>query len=107
MSPLTSLREDLEQWRERYAATPERDALFTTLSGEPIEPLYTEDDQFTNPPRCRFGFGAGGAGSTARVIDCVVSELSITELQFNARLAPMRADVALTLTEISVAGSVS
>ena len=36
---------DAERWyRERFAATPERDALFTTLSGEPIEPLYTADD---------------------------------------------------------------
>jgi methylmalonyl-CoA mutase N-terminal domain/subunit len=44
MSPLTSLRDDLEQWRTRYAATPERDAPFTTLSGVPVAPLYTEDD---------------------------------------------------------------
>src|SRR5215211_1029844 len=36
---------DAERWfRERYAAAPERDALFTTLSGEEVEPLYTEDD---------------------------------------------------------------
>src|ERR687892_16472 len=36
---------DAERWfRERYAATPERDALFTTVSGEPIEPLYMADD---------------------------------------------------------------
>jgi methylmalonyl-CoA mutase N-terminal domain/subunit len=36
---------DAERWyRERYARTPERDALFTTLSGEPVEPLYTADD---------------------------------------------------------------
>jgi methylmalonyl-CoA mutase N-terminal domain/subunit len=36
---------DAERWyRERFAATPERDALFTTLSGERVEPLYTEDD---------------------------------------------------------------
>jgi methylmalonyl-CoA mutase N-terminal domain/subunit len=36
---------DAERWfRERYARTPERDALFTTLSGEPVEPLYTEAD---------------------------------------------------------------
>src|ERR671933_1334036 len=35
---------DAERWfRERYARTPERDALFTTISGEPLEPLYTED----------------------------------------------------------------
>jgi methylmalonyl-CoA mutase N-terminal domain/subunit len=36
---------DAERWfREKYAATPERDALFTTLSGEPIAPLYTPED---------------------------------------------------------------
>ena len=36
---------DAERWyRERYASTPERDALFTTVSGEPVEPLYTADD---------------------------------------------------------------
>src|SRR5919199_1335930 len=36
---------DAERWfRERYCATPERDALFTTVSGESIEPLYTADD---------------------------------------------------------------
>ncbi|HWT94486.1 MAG TPA: methylmalonyl-CoA mutase family protein [Solirubrobacteraceae bacterium] len=44
MTPLTSLRADLERWREKFNATPERDALFTTLSGERIAPLYTEDD---------------------------------------------------------------
>jgi methylmalonyl-CoA mutase, N-terminal domain len=36
---------DAERWyRERFARTPERDALFTTLSGEPVEPLYTPED---------------------------------------------------------------
>jgi methylmalonyl-CoA mutase N-terminal domain/subunit len=36
---------DAERWfREKYATTPERDALFTTVSGEPVEPLYTADD---------------------------------------------------------------
>ena len=36
---------DAERWfREKYARTPERDALFTTISGEPVEPLYTRDD---------------------------------------------------------------
>src|ERR671910_122076 len=36
---------DAERWyRERFERTPERDALFTTLSGEPVEPLYTPDD---------------------------------------------------------------
>ncbi|HEX8073580.1 MAG TPA: methylmalonyl-CoA mutase family protein [Thermoleophilaceae bacterium] len=36
---------DAERWyRERYAPTPERDALFSTISGEQVEPLYTADD---------------------------------------------------------------
>src|SRR3954452_19255810 len=36
---------DAERWyRERYARNPERDALFTTISGEPVEPLYTVED---------------------------------------------------------------
>src|SRR4051812_44838170 len=36
---------DAERWyRERYCKTPERDALFTTISGEPVEPLYTAED---------------------------------------------------------------
>ncbi len=34
-----------ERWRsERYAQSGERDALFSTISGEPIEPLYTAED---------------------------------------------------------------
>ena len=34
-----------DRWRaERYAAGGERDALFSTISGERIEPLYTEED---------------------------------------------------------------
>src|SRR5918997_1698617 len=36
---------DVERWyRERYHATPERDAPFETMSGEPVEALYTEAD---------------------------------------------------------------
>jgi methylmalonyl-CoA mutase N-terminal domain/subunit len=39
----------LEGWEEAYAATPERDAPFTTLSGEPIKPLYTPGDVVNDP----------------------------------------------------------
>src|SRR5688572_8121387 len=34
----------LDAWRRAYARTPERDAAFTTLSGEPVAPLYTQAD---------------------------------------------------------------
>jgi methylmalonyl-CoA mutase, N-terminal domain len=34
-----------EEWRrDLYEARPERDALFTTMSGLPVEPLYTPDN---------------------------------------------------------------
>jgi hypothetical protein len=32
------------EWREAYALGRERDVPFTTLSGLPIKPLYTEAD---------------------------------------------------------------
>ena len=36
---------DAERWfRERFARTPRREGLFSTLSGEPVEPLYGPDD---------------------------------------------------------------
>jgi methylmalonyl-CoA mutase N-terminal domain/subunit len=38
-------RRRAHQWREElYERTPEREALFETISGHPIEPLYTEED---------------------------------------------------------------
>jgi methylmalonyl-CoA mutase N-terminal domain/subunit len=40
----------LERWeRDLYNGTPERRSSFTTLSGEPIRPLYTEGDLPANP----------------------------------------------------------
>jgi methylmalonyl-CoA mutase N-terminal domain/subunit len=33
-----------QEWQKAYGLTPERDAPFTTLSGEEIRPLYTERD---------------------------------------------------------------
>jgi methylmalonyl-CoA mutase N-terminal domain/subunit len=36
---------DAERWyREQFGKTPERHALFTTVSGEPVKPLYTPED---------------------------------------------------------------
>ena len=34
----------LDEWQVAYGLTPQRDASFTTLSGEPVRPLYTEAD---------------------------------------------------------------
>jgi methylmalonyl-CoA mutase N-terminal domain/subunit len=35
---------DKDQWRQRYREAGERDADFETISGEPLEPLYTPED---------------------------------------------------------------
>src|SRR5579884_2193302 len=41
---------ELERWeRETFGRTPERDAPFSTISGEPIKPLYTEADLPADP----------------------------------------------------------
>jgi methylmalonyl-CoA mutase, N-terminal domain len=41
---------DVERWeRERFRSAPERDAPFSTMSGEPIKPLYTERDLPADP----------------------------------------------------------
>jgi hypothetical protein len=60
--------------------------------------LYAGSMAFASPPVCRFGFGEG------RVLDCIVIEVSITELLFNSALAPLRADVAITLVELAPYG---
>jgi methylmalonyl-CoA mutase N-terminal domain/subunit len=31
-------------WKQSYGETPERDAEFSTISGQPVQPLYTEED---------------------------------------------------------------
>jgi methylmalonyl-CoA mutase N-terminal domain/subunit len=41
---------DFERWeRETFRAAPERDAPFSTISGEPVKPLYTEADLPADP----------------------------------------------------------
>jgi methylmalonyl-CoA mutase N-terminal domain/subunit len=44
MTVLDNVPVSYGEWRAAYGLTPERDAPFTTLSGEEIRPLYTERD---------------------------------------------------------------
>src|SRR6201985_346753 len=63
---------DLERWeRETFGATPERDAPFSTMSGEPIKPLYTERDLPREPDGAiglpgEYPFTRGVYGSMSR-----------------------------------------
>ncbi|HZA90593.1 MAG TPA: methylmalonyl-CoA mutase family protein [Solirubrobacterales bacterium] len=44
------------EWLEDYARKPERDAPFSTISGHPIEPLYTEEDRAESDEARDLGF---------------------------------------------------
>jgi methylmalonyl-CoA mutase, N-terminal domain len=44
MTVLDNVPVSYDEWRAAYGLTPERDAPFSTLSGEEIRPLYTERD---------------------------------------------------------------
>ncbi|MGZ5307879.1 MAG: acyl-CoA mutase large subunit family protein [Solirubrobacterales bacterium] len=50
-------RRRAHQWIEEvYGATPEREALFETISGEPVKPLYTEEDRAETDPERDLGY---------------------------------------------------
>ncbi|HEX8977980.1 MAG TPA: methylmalonyl-CoA mutase family protein [Solirubrobacteraceae bacterium] len=44
MNVVETMPVSYQEWQRAYGLTPERDAPFTTLSGEAIRPLYTERD---------------------------------------------------------------
>jgi hypothetical protein len=54
--------------------------------------------RIAEPPTCYFGFGT-------KILECVVTDLKITETQFNSALAPVRADVTVTLSVIEDSGN--
>jgi methylmalonyl-CoA mutase N-terminal domain/subunit len=50
-------RRRAHEWREEvYSRQPEREALFETLSGESVEPLYTPEDRAGSDPETDLGF---------------------------------------------------
>jgi Contractile injection system tube protein len=53
----------------------------------------TPGKRLAAPPTCYFGFGT-------KILECTVTDIRITETQFNSALAPVRADVTVTLDVI-------
>jgi hypothetical protein len=49
--------------------------------------------RLTPPPTAIFGFGM-------KVLECVITDITITETQFNSFLAPVRADAKITMAVI-------
>ncbi|MFQ5536652.1 MAG: methylmalonyl-CoA mutase [Gemmatimonadota bacterium] len=47
---LAELKRRLQDWEATFESTPQRDALFTTISGREINPLYTPLDRADAPP---------------------------------------------------------
>ncbi len=46
--------------------------------------------RLTAPPNCIFGFGS-------KILECVITDINVKETQFNSLLAPVRAEVTITL----------
>jgi hypothetical protein len=78
----------------RASLYPQDAASLTNVSNSFVD-IYKDKPAplFTNPPICLFGMGN-------ETINCIVTEVNITETLFNAQLEPLRADIALTLVEI-------
>jgi hypothetical protein len=72
-----------ERWQE---ANGRRDGFTGLYAGA--------ETVFAAPPACRFGFGE-------RVVDCVVTEVQITEQLYNPDLDPIRAEVQVTCVELT------
>jgi methylmalonyl-CoA mutase N-terminal domain/subunit len=51
-----AIRRTHEWLKDVYASQPERDALFTTISGEELKPLYTEEDLAESDPEREIGY---------------------------------------------------
>ncbi|HET8975399.1 MAG TPA: methylmalonyl-CoA mutase family protein [Solirubrobacterales bacterium] len=50
-------RRRAHEWmQEVYARLEEREALFETISGEPVKPLYTEDERAGSEPEAEIGY---------------------------------------------------
>jgi hypothetical protein len=57
-----------------------------------------EGRRLAAPPTCFFGFGT-------RVLECVVTSMTVEETQFNSALAPVRATVSVSLTVVEESGN--
>lgn len=62
---------------------PREDAWVVIGGGE-------EGRSLSSPPKCIFGFGT-------KILECVVTAITMGETQFNSVLTPVRADVGITL----------
>lgn len=102
----------LEEGSNRLNPTPLDNGVSTELA-KLRSFLYPADDPFAAvtslfggdsegrrvaaPPRALFGFGT-------KILDCVVTEITVNETQFNSMLAPVVAEATVTLVVVEEAG---
>jgi len=90
VEPDGSIQPELNKYRAfMYPATDRWTQATGSFAG-----LYEENQGFASPPVCVFGWGD-------RLVSCVVTSLTIDEVVFNDRLAPLRAKIQITLTELA------
>jgi hypothetical protein len=107
----------LEQGSNRINPTPLDNGISTELA-KLRSFLYPADDPFaavaalaalfgaaenagrrvSAPPKCLFGFGT-------KILECVVTEVTVNETQFNSLLAPVQAQVSVTLVVVEEPGN--
>ncbi len=78
-----SILPELDKYRAFLYPDTAEEEHWRQASGDFIS-LYEQTQSFVSPPTCLFGFGD-------LVIDCIVTEINITESLFNQNLEPLRA----------------
>jgi hypothetical protein len=87
-----SIEPELNKYRAFLYPQPQGEVNWRS-AGRSFLPLYDNVTQFASPPLCQFGMGED------RVIDCIVTDIGITETLFDLQLRPLRADVSVSLVE--------
>ena len=101
----------LEQGTDRLNPLPINNGISTELAKlrsfmypasdsltEAVSLLEEQGEHVKPPPTIIFGFGA-------KILECKIDDLNITETQFNSMLAPVRADVNIKLHVVEAVGN--
>lgn len=101
----------LEQGTDRLNPLPINNGISTELAKlrsfmypasdswtEAFSLLEEQGEHVKPPPTIIFGFGA-------KILECKIDDLNITETQFNSMLAPVRADVNIKLHVVEAVGN--
>ena len=92
-----AIRRAHEWLKEVYARQPERDALFTTISGEQVKPLYTQEDLADNDAERDIGY-PGEYPVHARRVPVDVPRAALDDAPVRRASAPPRRRTSASAT---------